>query len=187
MSSTITINTIGPTLRQARKAKSFTLKELSQLTGLSVAFISQVERGKTRPSLVSLLQICEKLDLEVRDVLDSGQQFELYRRGDEREVKSSGGGAGYISLSNPFSEQKLDPFVYIVPSGYVSQTQPGEGLDGEGFCYILSGSIDVQYMGSSYTLHATDSMHYDLSKTLLIANPYDTPARALWVTSVVLI
>ncbi len=48
---------IGERLRWYRKHNSKRLRELSSATGLSMSFLSDVERGKTMPSLAT----CQKL------------------------------------------------------------------------------------------------------------------------------
>ena len=39
-------NTIGEKLKQVRNSKGMTLKELGDASGLSVGYLSQLERGK---------------------------------------------------------------------------------------------------------------------------------------------
>src|SRR5690606_31654050 len=134
----------------------------------------------------SLLQICEQLGVEISQVLDNVQKYEIYRRGSNPEHVDLGGGTRGIKLGNPFPEQKLDPFIFIVPPRYKSQARRGDGLGGEGFCYVQSGEVEIRYMERQFTLQQHDSMHYDLSKTLYLSNPPDAEARLLWVTSVVL-
>ncbi len=48
---------IGERLKFYRKRSGKTLRELHGLTGLSISFLSDVERGKAMPSLVT----CQKL------------------------------------------------------------------------------------------------------------------------------
>ena len=45
---------LGTNIREYRKNKKLTIKELSERTGLSIGYISQVEREEAEPSLSSL-------------------------------------------------------------------------------------------------------------------------------------
>ena len=54
---------LGDRIRQLRKARGLTLKELGSRTGLSHAFLSQVERGLARPSMTTLGEIAEALGI----------------------------------------------------------------------------------------------------------------------------
>ena len=58
--------TLGAQLKTAREKKGYTLKQLSEISGLSIGFISQVERGQTDPSLSSLKNLATALDLKLR-------------------------------------------------------------------------------------------------------------------------
>jgi len=187
MNSSISVSNIGPTIREARKEKGLTLKTLAAMSNLSVAFISQVERGKTRPSLVSLLQICESLEIQMADVLNNVRKFELYRKAEEPEYIDMGTGSKYIKLSNPFPAQKLDPFLSIVPPHYESASPKEESHEGEAFCYILSGKVDITYADQNFELKEGDSMHYSLSSTVKVFNRTDNEAKILWVSSVLLL
>lgn len=61
---------IGENIRNARKAKGLTLKGVCLLTGLSISFLSDIERGRTSPSLRSLIKIAECLETDVRSLID---------------------------------------------------------------------------------------------------------------------
>jgi DNA-binding transcriptional regulator YiaG len=41
----------GGQLRHLRQSKNLTLNDVSQATGISVSFLSDIERGRTNPSL----------------------------------------------------------------------------------------------------------------------------------------
>src|SRR5204862_3687520 len=55
---------IGDTIRNLRKEKDLTLKQMSRRTGLSVSLLSQIERAECSASISSLFQIA--IALEVR-------------------------------------------------------------------------------------------------------------------------
>ena len=54
---------LGAQVRKIRKSKNFTLKELAEQTGLSIGYISQIERNLTDPSLFTLRKISAALDV----------------------------------------------------------------------------------------------------------------------------
>lgn len=178
---------IGPAVRERRKSLSLTLQQLADRSGLSVAFISQVERGKTTPSVMSLLQLSEALEVDMNYFVTASEGEKLFRRGDEPEYIEIDSPITYIRLSNAFPQQKLDPFIFILPPGHNSLSEESqEGREGEGFLYILKGKVHIEYRGQKFILKAGDSMHYDLLNPLEINNFEKRPAEILWVGSVVL-
>lgn len=178
---------IGPAVRVRRKALGLTLKDLAERSGLSVAFISQVERGKTAPSIISLLQISDVLQVSVNYFIEAAQGDKLIRRGRDPEYIEADSSIRYIRLSNAFPEQKLEPLIFTLPPGHVSDAANiGEGHLGEGFLYVLEGRVSGEYRGASFSMSSGDSMHYQLTSSLSLNNPGDTEAKILWVGSIVL-
>ena len=62
-------NSLGTRLRERRQELGLTLKEVAEGAGLSVGFISQIERGITTPSLSSLVGVSRVLAMHVSDFL----------------------------------------------------------------------------------------------------------------------
>ena len=56
-------NVIGLRLRRARADKGLTQQELAEKTGLSVAFISRIERGSSHINLKRLSEFCTILNV----------------------------------------------------------------------------------------------------------------------------
>ena len=59
---------IGETIRNLRKEKELTLKQMSRRTGLSVSLLSQIERAESSASISSLYKIAVALDSRVQDL-----------------------------------------------------------------------------------------------------------------------
>jgi transcriptional regulator with XRE-family HTH domain len=62
---------LGRQIRLARTDKGWTLKELSESSGISVSQLSSIERGAHLPSLESLLTIAASLHIKPSDWLQS--------------------------------------------------------------------------------------------------------------------
>ncbi len=59
---------IGNTIREARKGKDLTLKQLARRTGLSVSLLSQIERAESSASISSLYRIALALGLHMGEL-----------------------------------------------------------------------------------------------------------------------
>ena len=60
--------TIGDTIRNLRKEKDLTLKQMAKRTGLSVSLLSQIERAESSASISSLYKIAVALDARIQDL-----------------------------------------------------------------------------------------------------------------------
>lgn len=59
---------IGETIRNLRKERSLTLKQMAKRTGLSVSLLSQIERAESSASISSLYKIAVALDARIQDL-----------------------------------------------------------------------------------------------------------------------
>lgn len=63
---------LGRAIRAMRRHHRLTLTQLSERSGLSVAFLSQIENNRANPSLHSLGQIAQALACSANDLLGAG-------------------------------------------------------------------------------------------------------------------
>jgi len=61
-------------VRELRSSKNLTLKNLAEKTGLSVSYLSDVERGNTNPSLNTIEVIADALEVSVQNLI-TGVEF----------------------------------------------------------------------------------------------------------------
>ncbi|RMG11829.1 MAG: response regulator [Deltaproteobacteria bacterium] len=60
--------TIGATIREIRKEKGLTLKQVARRTGLSVSLLSQIERAESSASISSLYRIACALQVRLTEI-----------------------------------------------------------------------------------------------------------------------
>lgn len=72
---------LGKILRRLRKSQHYTLSEVSETTGLSISFLSDIERGTTRPSLDTLEKLAVCYEIKLSELLgDAGFASETITR-----------------------------------------------------------------------------------------------------------
>ena len=59
-------------IQAVRKAKGLTLKQLGDIIGISESAVSNIERGRNKPSGSTLILLCEKLGID-REWLETGE------------------------------------------------------------------------------------------------------------------
>lgn len=64
---------LGDTLRDTRTKQNRTLREVSSLANVSLGYLSEVERGRKEASSELLAAICDALDVELSDLLDTAR------------------------------------------------------------------------------------------------------------------
>ncbi len=72
---------LGPRIRQFRQAKRWRQEQLAQKTSLSVSYIGMLERGEKLPKLSTFVRIANALEVTadelLSDVLDRGYQIKV--------------------------------------------------------------------------------------------------------------
>ena len=57
-------------LKHIRKERNMTLKRLSEITGISEAHLSYVERGEREPSLSTIIRIAVSLNIDEKELYE---------------------------------------------------------------------------------------------------------------------
>lgn len=60
--------TIGKTIRELRKSRGLTLKQMARRTDLSVSLLSQIERAESCASVSSLFKVATALDVRITEL-----------------------------------------------------------------------------------------------------------------------
>lgn len=166
-------------LRERRKHLGLTLKEVADKAGLSVGFISQIERDITTPSLSSLVSVSRVLGVEVGEFLSQPRGDVPITRHDKRPIYAIGGNTiSYERISSAFPGNLLRSVIIHEPPGH-----RGEPIahDGEEMMFVLDGAITVELDGERSILEAGDSLHFPSSQTHSTWNHTDRDATLLWV------
>ena len=169
---------IGPLIRARRRKLGMTLQALSAGAGVSISYLSMIERDQATPSLGTLSQIARHLDVDLAFFVSMPGLNEALTRSKERPKFSvSGSTIVYERVAADFAGNVLSSFVLNIPPGYQSEMVSHEG---EELLFVLEGSI-VDYLdGEEMTLRAGDSLHFRGNRPHAWANRSGRISRVLW-------
>jgi transcriptional regulator with XRE-family HTH domain len=169
---------LGPRLRKRRRQLGLTLRELCARTGLSVGYMSQVENDKAVPTLATLAQVAEGLEVGLDYFVTQPKPADALSRAEGRPRFSlPGSPLAYEEISSDYPGSELTSYILHVPPGYASETVTHEG---EEILVILDGQIEQRLGGEVITMRAGDSLHYSGATPHAWANRSSEPARILW-------
>lgn len=72
------MNDIGMKLREARKSKGLTLRDVAEKTGLSYQAVGQYERGVRKVSASQLVKICSAIGIPITRIIDDQEEASFY-------------------------------------------------------------------------------------------------------------
>jgi transcriptional regulator with XRE-family HTH domain len=161
---------VGPRIREFRKQRGLTLRSLASRAGLSIGFLSQVERGISSIGLTALGSVASALGQSVSDFFDDAPasataspvvvplpgHFTL-TRAENAATQYVSGQQTYRMLSERGAGLVLEPMlVHIAPGG---QRENAYGHAGEEFAYVITGELLYEVEGVEHRLHPGDSVH----------------------------
>ncbi|MEM7068710.1 MAG: cupin domain-containing protein [Pseudomonadota bacterium] len=172
------LSPIGESLRTRRKELDLSMQVVADKAGLSVCFISQVERGLSAPSLGSLNSIASVLGLPISSLLDQPEPSQgQTKRKSRKTYKVGDGELSYERISTKFNHSRLHSVIVHEPPGhrYEPISHPGEEL-----FFILSGTVTVEVEDEVHVLAEGDSIHFDSYRTHSSWNHGTETASFLW-------
>ena len=171
---------LGEHLRRRRKELKLTLQDVADGASLSVGFISQIERGITVPSLVSLISVCRVLKTEVGEFFKQPLPAAAVTRRQDRPLFGLAGISPnvvtYERLSAAFPGNVLRSTLMHEPPGYRSEPMTHEG---EEMFFIVEGALTIELDGEVMILETGDTAHFPSTRTHATWNHTSHPTTVL--------
>ncbi|MCD8009923.1 MAG: cupin domain-containing protein [Lachnospiraceae bacterium] len=154
--------TMGMRIKALRKEKKYTLKQLAEETGLSIGFLSQLERGMSSIAVDSLAKIASILGVGLSTFFTDASAdshdpvshcAELHWNATSPEIYQS------ILSKDLYGFDILPRIFQLMPAA--ANTEPEGAIhrhSGEEFIYVLEGVVTVYNNDREYTLYPGDSI-----------------------------
>ncbi len=145
-------------IKNLRKNRGFSIRELSERTGLSMGFISNLERNINSPSVANLQVICQVLDVELIDLFkrESSKVSILPLERRSLIFKGEREGINYSKISPETSV--INAICVTVEPG----TPPAEmtwGHNHDELGVVIEGELEIEVAGEGkYLLKKGDSI-----------------------------
>lgn len=168
----------GHRIRQLRLKAGMTLQTLSNQAGISVGFLSQVERDKATPSLGTLAQLASALRVSLDYFITTPRPADsITRRAERQPFAVDDSSLQYERLSTELPGGTLTSLVIHIPVGYQSERVSHAG---EELVIVQYGIIRQTLDDSIFVLYPGDSLHFMGDTPHSFANIGDEPARLIW-------
>jgi transcriptional regulator with XRE-family HTH domain len=171
---------VGVVIRNMRKNRGYSLRALSELSGLSINAISKIERGDNSPTVATLHKLSKALEVHITDLflLTPGRTISFIQKGEESRINVRG--IVIENLGRDLGNQKLEPFRMVIEPGAETIDDPVSHI-GEEFVHCLKGEIEYFIGDSRYVLKPGDSLLFKASMPHGCRNSSDSPAHILVV------
>lgn len=172
---------VGRKMRELRTQRGYSLRALADRSGLNVNTLSLVENGKSSPSVSTLQQLAQALEVPITTFFESTphERKVIFTSADERP-QALLGNTRMQNLGKDLAGNIVQPFVVTL--------EPGAGSGdrvivhtGVEFVYCLSGSVLYQVDDVDFSLTTGDSLIFEAHLPHCWENLGSEPAQILLV------
>jgi transcriptional regulator with XRE-family HTH domain/quercetin dioxygenase-like cupin family protein len=196
---------IGPRIRTERERRNVTIRALARVIGVSPSLISQIETGKSQPSVSSLYSITSALGLSLEDLFDakdaedSGASATITTVAGLRFLRSDRAkGIGphvspddreLLTLESGVTWERLGQVPHHHVDFLLVTYQPGSASSvedrlmrhsGTEYAYLISGELELSLGFDKYELVPGDSVCFESTRPHGYHNHGKDPAIGVW-------
>jgi len=204
------MDNLGSRLKSVRLKAGFTLRELARQADVSPSFVSQIENGKSQPSVATLYVFAQLLQVSIDQLFDprSGDPARPDRaRGRARNGEHNPSHAWHpseyanrVSVVHPSHRPSLTMadgvtwerlaatpehavnFMKITYAPGATSTAGGAPVSHEGYeyGYVLKGTLEIIVGAETFTLNEGESMGFDSMIPHVLRNVGDGEFEGIW-------
>lgn len=203
------VGNMGPTLRAARIQQGLSLRSVAADIGVSASLLSQVETGKTQPSVSTFYALVNRLGISVDELFGVQPPSEAPARPQARSATTKRASrpvkAATMPQAAPVIQRAAEHPMLEMESGVTWELltigdravvdsllvtyQPGASSSvgelmmqhhGVEYAYLLEGELTLRLEFETHLLHPGDSLCFDSTRPHQYVNNGEVQARGLW-------
>ena len=177
------MNRLGERIKRIREHKGLQLNDLARKAGITPSALSQIEKAKTFPSIITLKQIADNLQTTVGELIGENESLfnnPVFRKEENIGIDTNTSGTEVIMVSQHDVSKQIETFI-------LKFTFNSDSLDllnqfkGQIFGYLLSGEILFEIDNKSYVVLPGDSIYFNCKRNFKIQNIYNGESQLLCI------
>jgi transcriptional regulator with XRE-family HTH domain/transposase-like protein len=170
----------GQRFRRLRTRRGLSLAQVARATGVSVGFLSALERGQMRSSIATLRRIARFYRTNILSFFEAAEENPRLVRPAQRKILETTPGVRMELLA--WGHTAMEPHLFRVqPGGGSGESYAHEG---EEFLHVLRGDFEIWLnSGEHYRLKPGDSLYFESSTPHRWKNPGRSETWLLWINT----
>jgi DNA-binding transcriptional MerR regulator/mannose-6-phosphate isomerase-like protein (cupin superfamily) len=170
---------IGSHLRKLRAKRRLPLAQVARTVGISVGFLSALERSQMSGSVGTLRKLARFYKTNILDFFDATGASSRQVKPAQRKVLEAGPGVQMELLA--WGNTVMEPHLFRV----APQAGSGDSYthEGEEFLYVLRGQLSITLEKEEFRLKAGDSFYFESATSHHWQNPGKAETWVLWVNT----
>lgn len=174
-----TASAVGVHLRQLRNKRGLSLAEVANAVGISVGFLSALERSRMAASVGTLRKLTRFYKTNILDFFDASESNSPVVSPEKRKVLQAGPGVRMELLA--WGNTVMEPHLFrIAPDAGSGESYAHEG---EEFLFVLKGELQIGLNSEEYRLKQGDSFYFESATPHHWKNPGRNETWVLWVNT----
>ncbi len=174
-----TATAIGVRLRQLRAKRGLSLAEVAAAVGISVGFLSALERSHMSASVGTLRKLARFYKTNILEFFGAAEARSPLVTPNNRKVLQAGKGVRMELLAR--GSTIMEPHLFRI----APQADSGESYthEGEEFLYVLKGKLHIRLDGTQFELKQGDSFYFESATPHRWSNPASKETWVIWVNT----
>jgi len=177
----VDISELGRRIRKLRLERRLTLKQVEQASGLSATHLSEIERGRTSPTIGALVRIARALDKDASYFIEIDERAEVAHHTREKRrtvTPTTGVTVEVLTVGIPGSRM----FAYtlqLAADPPATLEIAAQEMAGEALYYVRRGALSTQFGDTVLSLSTGDAAQATLVRSHRITALGDEPAEVI--------
>ncbi|WP_215224079.1 helix-turn-helix domain-containing protein [Echinicola shivajiensis] len=176
---------IGSKIKEIRKSQNLKLGELADKTGISIAMLSKIENGRVFPTLPSLIQVLNTLNVDLNEFfadLKGDKEFPGYiikKRTDYQSIKKEEESIGFdyqLILNHKIERSSMEISLLTIKPDAKRSHVSTEGFE---YLYVIKGNLIYELGDKHFNLEEGDSLFFNGNIPHVPVNKTNTEAIIL--------
>lgn len=176
---------IGERIYTKRKQLNLQLNDLAKKVGISPSALSQIEKAKAFPSIITLKSIAENLNTTVGELIGENETLSknpCVKRSEMKFVERNSSGTEIYLLAHHDLNKQMDTYLVRFSEGsdlidlFTANT-------GQIFCYVVSGEVSFNLETKNHLLQVGDSIYLNSKATYSVINNSNSISELVWIIS----
>ncbi len=173
---------LGKRIRDLRTQQNLTLETLADLSGVSRAMLSKIERGENNPTLVVVAKIAVALNLSLSQLVGVEERQQAVKVSKAQQLVFRNSETGFERHMFPaFEGGMVDLIRHVIPAGSSSGSVAAHPYPTEKYLVVEQGNVRVTLDEEVYLLEEGDVLYFRADVPHRYENAGDKTCRYILV------
>lgn len=168
-------------IKEERKKRNMTLKELSRKSSVSSGLISSIERGIVNPSIDVVIRICKSLNIHPTRIINPGDskgQLVITKRKDQYSIVDDKSSSFIVTPIGLQQAKNAVLVTYVNPKEEFGRKHIS--YDTAELIVVVNGKVRLYCGEDSYVLEVGDSAYFSADRIHYIKNLSGKKSVLVW-------